>query len=114
MLNDEKRINKLDISQMFKKIYQNIGWYVYRWLESIGHLYFLTLLVLFSIFLRYLSIIISPFFSKINPDGVRELKKASEELEDWAENWVDFDKVAIGFASLGIILIVGLIIWGLQ
>ena len=106
----KKRINKLDITQMFKKIYQNIGWYVYRWLESIGHFYFLTLLVLFSIFLRHLSIIISPYFSKINPDGVRELKKASEELEDWAEYLMDFDKVAIGFASSGIILVICLII----
>ena len=113
MLNDEKKINKLDISQMFKKIYQNIGWYVYRWLESIGHLYFLTLLVLFSIFLRHLSIIISPFFSKINPDGVRELKKASEELDDWAKYWMDFDKVAVGFASSGIILVICLIIGSL-
>ena len=99
---------------MFGRTYENIGKYVYKWLESIGHLYFLTLLVLFSIFLRHLSIIISPFFSKINPDGVRELKKASEELEDWAEYWMGFDKIAIGFASLGIILIIGLIIGGLQ
>jgi len=110
MLNDEKRINKLDISQTFKKIYQNIGWYIYRWLESISHFYLLTLLVLFSIFLHHLCVIISPYFSKIDPDGIRKLKKASEELEDWAENWMDFDKVAIGFASSGIILVICLII----
>ena len=109
----KKRINKLDISQIFKKIYQNIGWYVYRWLESIGHFYLLTLLVLCSIFLHYLYVTISPYFSKTNPDGVRELKKASEKLEDWAEYWMDFDKVAIGFASSGIILVICLIIGSL-
>jgi len=98
---------------MFGKTYENIGKYVYKWLESIGRYALLVLSILSFVLGYYLFLIMSLCLGEESSDRIRRFKKLLEEFEDWIADWIDLEELLMVYLSIFIILIIGLIIGSL-